>query len=341
MKYFAIVTRWLEDIALQDLQEQFPSVTILSHAYKRIVFEYPGNPADLLNLKSVDDVFYYLDTVQVGKYREYLNTLKEFIMRAKMGHIIAAVGKMRDTNESSFSVSVSNVGDKNYTPKEIKEVLVAGIGSAFERHEKEDGTQTFNIRVFIEKEECLIGVRVGLAPLHRRDYKTTTLPGSLKAPVAYCMLKIADIKKWDVVLDPMCGVGTIVFEAAALTSNIIACDANHDALEIAQTSNATDADIAFCELDARHTALEDASVHHIVSNLPFGKQIELENAETFFTEIIEEFARVLKPTGNMVLLTMHKDLIAKAAAEQGFNIASEREISLFGVNPTIVLVQKK
>ena len=54
-------------------------------------------------------------------------------------------------------------------------------------------------------------------------------------------------------LDPLCGVGTIALEAAAFTSNIIAGDISSEALAIAQESNHTDADIAFCERDARKT----------------------------------------------------------------------------------------
>lgn len=94
---------------MHDLQEQFPDIKIISHAYKRIVFEYAGDASTLLKLRSVDDLFFYVDTLTVGKYRETLNMLKEYLMRAKIGHIIQALGKVRDVSEQSFSVSVSNV----------------------------------------------------------------------------------------------------------------------------------------------------------------------------------------------------------------------------------------
>lgn len=185
--------------------------------------------------------------------------------------------------------------------------------SALGRQEKEDGTQTMNIRIFIEKEECLLGVRVGLVPLHRRNYKQETLPGSLKAPVAYCMLRLAEIRKDESVLDPMCGVGTIALEAAAFTKNIIAGDASQEALDIAQKSNHTDADIAFCQRDVRHMTLADASIDHIVTNAPFGKQVQIDQPELFFTELLQEFLRVLKKDGNIIVLTDHTDMVRKAA----------------------------
>lgn len=341
MTYFAIVTRWLEEIALADIQQQFPSIRIISHAYKRIVFEYDGNAEDLLTLKSIDDVFFFLESFPVWKHRSSLADIEHHVIGAKFWSILPAIAQMRSIVDPSFSVSVSNVWDKNYTPKEIKENVVAWVSGALGWHEKEDGTQTMNIRIFIEKEECLLGVRVGLSPLHRRSYKQETLPGSLKAPIAYCMLKIANINKWDVVVDPLCGVGTIAFESTAFTSHIIAGDISPEALEIAKKSNHTDADIAFCEWDARHMWLEALSVDHIVSNLPFGKQIEVEDETTFFTALLQECVRVLQKNGNIVFLTMHGELITKLSGELGLQVVSQREISLFGVNPLIIALQQR
>lgn len=245
-------------------------------------------------MKSLDDVFFFVDEFPVGKNRSFLPVIVDHAVHAEYGSIIKTIANLRDVLSLSFSVSVSNVGEKNYTPKEIKEKVVEALKYAYNWEQKEDGTQTLNLRVFIEKEECLLGVRVGIGPLHRRNYKQETLPGSLKPPVAYGMLALAHIASRDVVLDPLCGVGTIALEAAAFTSNIIAGDISAEALRVAQESNMTDADIAFCQWDARHIELEDACVDHIVTNLPFDKQIAIGEPEHFFGDLLEEFKRVLK-----------------------------------------------
>jgi 23S rRNA G2445 N2-methylase RlmL len=40
--------------------------------------------------------------------------------------------------------------------------------------------------------------------------------GLLKPSIAYCMCRIANIQAGDVVMDPMCGVGTIILEAGII-----------------------------------------------------------------------------------------------------------------------------
>lgn len=54
--------------------------------------------------------------------------------------------------------------------------------------------------------------------ISKRDYRIFTHPTALKAGVAYAMLKIADIKENEIIIDPMCGCGTIAIEAAQFLS---------------------------------------------------------------------------------------------------------------------------
>ncbi|MEA3515094.1 MAG: THUMP domain-containing protein [Nanoarchaeota archaeon] len=56
------------------------------------------------------------------------------------------------------------------------------------------------------------------ADISKRDYRIFTHPNALKAGVAYAMLKIADIKEDEIIIDPMCGCGTIAIEAAHFLS---------------------------------------------------------------------------------------------------------------------------
>ena len=56
------------------------------------------------------------------------------------------------------------------------------------------------------------------ADISKRDYRIFTHPTALKAGVAYAMLKIADIKEDETIIDPMCGCGTIAIEAVQFLS---------------------------------------------------------------------------------------------------------------------------
>jgi len=343
MNYFALVTRGLEEVACRDIQQQFPDIRITASGYRRILFTYEGNPADLLKLRSVDDVFYFLDSFLVSRRREALQTIEEKIGQCNFLPFIDSLKKVRSLHTPySFSVSVSNVGEKNYTPSEIKNTITTLLHETRQWEEKEDGSQGLHVRIFIEKEEALVGLRVGDAPLHRRDYKKTTLPGSLRPSIAYGMLLMANIAPHAVVLDPLCGVGTIALEATYLTDTVLAGDLNPEAIQIAQASSVQiHSAISFTVWDAKKLPIADATVDAVVTNVPFGKQIPIDNMEAFFSSILAEWSRVLKSDGTIVLLTTHTDLLERCVEKCGLHITAMTEISLFGLTPSIITIKKK
>ena len=85
-------------------------------------------------------------------------------------------------------------------------------------NDAEEQEPELDLRVLLEDDWALLGLRLGALPLHRRAYKVASRPGSLKPPVAYCLGLLAALAPGDVVLDPACGAGTILVEAAALVS---------------------------------------------------------------------------------------------------------------------------
>jgi len=74
----------------------------------------------------------------------------------------------------------------------------------------------FDIELYIhlQEEDTVVGIPVVKDLLSRR-YGPDTGPGLLKPSIAYSMCRIANIQRDDVVMDPMCGVGTIILEAAS------------------------------------------------------------------------------------------------------------------------------
>ena len=105
-------------------------------------------------------------------------------------------------------------------------------------NDAEEQEPELDLRVLLEDDWALLGLRLGALPLHRRAYKVASRPGSLKPPVAYCLGLLAALAPGAVVLDPACGAGTILVEAAALISSGIVCGGDLDAaaLETAQAN---------------------------------------------------------------------------------------------------------
>src|SRR5438309_590971 len=60
---------------------------------------------------------------------------------------------------------------------------------------------------------AVCGLRLSDRTMRHRRYKVEHLPASLRPTVAAAMVRLADLKPGQTVLDPMCGAGTLLAEA--------------------------------------------------------------------------------------------------------------------------------
>jgi 23S rRNA G2445 N2-methylase RlmL len=87
--------------------------------------------------------------------------------------------------------------------------------------------------------------------------------------------------------------------------------------------------------DARRLPLPDACADCVVSNLPWGRQIEVNTAlETLYAGLCREVERVLKPGGCAVLLTSQPHLLQFSR----LRLTQSIEISLYGQTPTVTIL---
>jgi tRNA (guanine6-N2)-methyltransferase len=136
-------------------------------------------------------------------------------------------------------------------------------------------------------------------------------------------------------LDPCCGAGTILIEGALMGAVAMGGDSDPEAISAAHTNaSAAGASVDIQTWDARALPLQDESVDRIVTNLPWGRQIVVdEPLERFYEDVCAEMERVLAPGGRIAVLTSTSQLLRFKHLRQQRAI----EISLFGQNPTIAL----
>ena len=180
-----------------------------------------------------------------------------------------------------------------------------------------------------------MGVRLGKTPLHRRHYKQRHILGSLKPPVAAAMLRLAAPQAGTRLLDPCCGAGTVLIEAAAEGILARGGDIAMKALEATRANvDAASATVDVQRWDARRLPLVDASVEYVVSNPPWGRAVATGvDLEAFYRQLCVEIRRVLRPGGRAVLLTSVPDLVRLP----GLQLETQLEISLFGQRPLILV----
>ena len=339
LSYWAIVTRGLEPIAQGEIHERVPDAEP-TPSYRRVAFETRAAPEVLLSLRTVDDLFVDLGAWEgIGHTRAALTLMGARAAELDLRDPAAICGTVRELHTPpTFSVTANFVGRRNYSTDEIKLAVATNIGAMHGwEYEARDADADLNVRIFIEHETAFLGIRLGQTPLHERTYKVATIAGSLKPTVAAAMVRLGRLPPGAIVVDPLCGAGTIPIEAALAGLRAAGGDQDISALEAARRNTAqAGVEVAFEEWDARELPLAAGSVDGIVCNLPWGRQVEIaEETVAFYQACLAEMKRVLRHEGRLVLLTSHQSLLQAAAERTGLEIETEIEISLSGQTPFI------
>lgn len=326
---FALTTRGLEAVSAAEIAA-LPTVTLGEIAYRRISAS-TETLALPLGLRTVDDVYLDLGTWDgIGHTRDTLAALQWYATRLDLDTAALTLATLRTLPDvPQFSVTASFVGRRNFSSDEIKQTVSEGITSAYVwRYTADDRLADVNVRVFIEHERAFVGLRLGKHPLHERAYKTVERAGALKPTVAAAMLRLAGVAAGDSMLDPCCGSGTIPIEAAQIGAVAQGGDIDADAVAAAQANaQAAHVSTSICQWDARSLPLDAHSVDYVVTNLPWGKQIPLD--EDLYRAVCREIERVA--IRRVVTLTSTPAALHFERLEQ----IESLEISLYGQTPTI------
>jgi 23S rRNA G2445 N2-methylase RlmL len=148
----------------------------------------------------------------------------------------------------------------------------------------------------------------------------------------------------DVVVDPLCGAGTLLIERGLLapSQRLLGGDIREQAITLARrNARSADMDVTWKVWDARDLPLEASSVNRIITNLPFGKQIgtRAENEE-LYTALIQEFDRVMGPNGLMVSLTSEDRLWDTILQEHGWRTQKKVVFVVLG-QPASIFVSER
>ncbi|NWX18228.1 THUM2 protein, partial [Aegotheles bennettii] len=179
-----------------------------------------------------------------------------------------------------------------------------------------------SLEVFVHLNDVhtVVGIPLFRLPLANREYIKTA---GLRSTIAWAMASLAEIRAGAFVLDPMCGLGTILLEAAKEWPE--ACywgaDISDPQLEGADVNIRT-ADlmdkIELLKASVKVLPLPSESFDTVISDIPFGKKFKITKDIQLLPDILQEMERVLRVGGTIVLLLsqdLHKcmDAITKCA----------------------------
>ncbi|SFD70414.1 TRM11 family SAM-dependent methyltransferase [Streptomyces aidingensis] len=173
------------------------------------------------------------------------------------------------------------------------------------------------------------GLRLSDVSMRQHEGREVERSGALRPTVAAAMITLAG-EPSGTLLDPCCGSGTILLEAAGAGWTPEGSDIDPEAVEIAR-QNIPEAPIR--RADARDLDLADGSVGACVSNLPFGQQYEVQgNMQDWLHTVLTELSRVTQRGGRVILLAPS---IPRSAVPATLHLRDRYPIRLLGTKTTI------
>ncbi|KAL2613006.1 hypothetical protein R1flu_024698 [Riccia fluitans] len=189
------------------------------------------------------------------------------------------------------------------------------------------------------------------AQLHsRRQYRKALVGTSLKPSTSYALLQLAEIQPGHIVLDPMCGCGTIPLEAADWLGGQImsvAADNNSKAVDAAATNASGRATGGPCDVllwDAANLPLRNGTVDRVVCDTPFGNRCgNYKVREWLCPKVVKEVVRILQPgTGMAVLMAQSKTMRQEVEVNQENYLELKRHllVEMEGLTVDVYVVRR-
>jgi len=323
MKYIAITIKGLEDIAIKEIKE------IIKAEAKVMV---PGRlQFETTNIKKLIE-----KTQSLGKIYEFYGK-KKF---SDLDEISELVKKKKLKIDKPFKISCHREGEHDFNSQVIEQTVGKEIDG---KHDLKDPEEI----IFADVIDNLFIWGLDLTPrlLSKRDYRIKICNQSINACIAYSMVRLANYKKGNLLLDPFCKDGVIAIEAALyqkgkinafddLFHNIRSTEINSKLAKVNKEINLSRTDIEW--LDSKFKKEE---VDCIATTIPFpSKHFTEKKAHKIYEQFLYQVEFILKKNSKAVIIGQNLSTFKEMLSN--FKVIESREITTGGLKQEIVVFTK-
>ncbi|MFP4133286.1 MAG: methyltransferase [Halothece sp.] len=340
----------IEDIVAQELRDSANSCEITNIQIKpfnlegQVLIESFNDPEKLyevsLKARSVFHVMRQIYDFSVPKKVDFLETVYQEILALDIPEMEEA---------KTFRVTTQRNGNHLFKSIDVQRKAGAAL---IERYHKAVSLEQYDVKVRVDIFDrlCLVSVQLTKESLDRRHHLVWRPRISLKTTMAYAMLQLCELKQNDRLLDPFCGSGTILLEAASVFPDLklYGSDRREEAITGAQTNIKTAGlshRIHLKHLDARDLEIgyPAAYFNAIVANPPYGVHLGSEmNFYRLYLKFLQGAGNILVSGGRLVILVgkgrgAFKKIIAKLGL---FQIREERLVETGHIYPHLFICDR-
>ncbi len=339
---YATVQPGLEQVAAEEIERDLGG-EVKKTARGVVVFRVPEIDPSLLELRTVEDVFLLGWGTDRLTYRaEDLDKIRRWTARdADWGNLLRLHHAVRrkPKGKPTFRVVTQMEGHHGYLRRDAGKAFAQGLAGKFpESWKPAEENAAVEFWLSIDNATAVSGVRLSDRTMRHRTYKLEHRPASLRPTVAAAMVRLAEAKPRHVVLDPMCGAGTILAEHLAAIGRVraekppaLGGDRDAGAVRAAAVNLARLGEARLVRWDATRLPLPGASVDRVISNPPFGKQLGSPGeVAPLYRAALREYDRVLRPGGRAVLLAADAAALRTAARAVGWQGVRDLKLRVLG-----------
>ncbi len=349
---YAMVHGGLEAVAAEEITRDLGG-EVKKTARGVVVFRVDELTPDLLKLRTTEDIFLLAwgsdsltyKTADLETIRTWTGRKPDWKHLFKLHHRIRPKTKGRPT----FNLICQMQGEHGYQRHDAREVFREAMAPHIPNGWLFNNENAWlEVWLTIRSKTAVCGVRLSDRTMRHRTYKLEHIIASLRPTVAAAMVRLGGIGPGMTILDPMCGAGTILAEAADVANKrrgepvkILGGDIDPNAVFVASQNLEKLGRIDLARWDARRLPLPTASVDRIISNPPFGKQLStIEEVGPLYQAAASEWDRVLKPGGRAVLLAMESELLRGILQGRSWIPSRQLRVRLLG-QPSVMSVWQK
>src|SRR5579859_3381659 len=271
---YAMVMPGLEAVAEEEVKQEL-GADVKRSGHGIVVFRLEQITPDLLELRTTEDVYLLGWGTDELTYRaEDLDKIRRWTARevdwAKLLRIHHEL-RPKPTGKPTYRLVTQMTGEHGYRRVDARKALARGLEGklpASWRHAEENAA--VEIWLTIQGATAVCGLRLSDRSMRHRTYKSEHQRASLRPTLAAAMVQLAGVKPGNLVLDPMCGAGTILAEIFALVGrngHLSLCGGDLDiaSLRAARANLDRLGQPFLARWDARRLPLSDQQVDCIIS----------------------------------------------------------------------------
>jgi 23S rRNA G2445 N2-methylase RlmL len=350
---YALTMGGLETVAAEEITRDLGG-EVKKTSRGLVVFRVEELTPAVLSLRTTEDVFLLAWGSDTLSYKSKdLDSIRSWTARKpdwerlfRLHHRI----RPRTRGRPTYHIVCQMQGEHGFRRADARAALNDGLAGKIPRGwQYAEENAWLEVWLTIYGQTAVCGVRLSDRTMRHRTYKLDHVAASLRPTVAAAMVRLAGIGPGMTVLDPMCGAGTLLAEALLVAGTrgrtgpvrVLGGDIDPNAVFVSSQNLAHLGPVGLARWDTRALPLPTACVDRVVTNPPFGKQLEsIERLGPLYEAAAAEWDRVLRPGGRAVLLVMEHDLLRRVLVTRGWKPARVLRVRVLG-QPCVMSVWNK